>query len=175
MHIARTRWLGALCLLTLATCKNPLAVSDCPDQVQISVSAGTTPEIDWTPRCHLYAMTVSTYGNANVWIIHGPPQFVICSDDGGGCPTSLNTLYPPIRFGVVPRDAFQDVPPPPEPAAPLNVGWPYAILLQRAGGPSSPTPYFATDTFVVSATSGVPALGRGDRGARRRAPVAPRP
>ena len=38
-------------LLAVISCGDPLAVSDCPDQVQISVGAGTTPEIDWTPRC----------------------------------------------------------------------------------------------------------------------------
>ena len=138
-------------LLAIAACKDPLAVSDCPDQVQITVGAGTTPEIDWTPRCHLYVVTISAYGS-NYWIIHGPPQFLICSDDGGGCPVPLNTLYPPIRFGVVPRDAFQDVPPPGQQAAPLHLGWPYEIRLERTGRRSDLTG-FAIDTFVVSAAT----------------------
>lgn len=147
------RELLAVGLVAVVSCNNPLAVSDCPDEVQITMSAGTTPEIDWTPRCHLYALTVSTYGDANVWIIHGPPQYLICSDYGP-CPTPLNTLYPPIRFGVVPRDAFQDVPPPNQQAPPLNVGWPYAVRLQRAGGAADRELFLAIDTFVVAAPPG---------------------
>ena len=148
------RELLAVGLVAVVSCDNPLAVSDCPDEVQITMSAGTTPEIDWTPRCHLYALTVSTYGDANVWIIHGPPQYLICPDDGRACPSALNTLYPPIRYGVVPHDVFQDVPPPDEQAPPLNVGWPYAVRLQRAGGAADRKLYFAIDTFVVAATGG---------------------
>ena len=72
----------------------------------------------------------------------------------GACPSPLNTLYPPIRYGVVPRDAFQDVPPPNEQAPPLNVGWPYAVRLQRAGGAADRELYLAIDTFVVAATPG---------------------
>jgi hypothetical protein len=146
----RARNLLALGVLVIVSCDNPLEVSDCPDQVQITMSAGTTPEIDWTPRCHLSGLTVSTYGDLNVWIIHSPPQYIVCSDYGGGCNTQLNTLYPPIRFGVLPRDAFQDLPPPNEQARPLNVGWPYAVRLDRAG---RPTPFAAVDTFVVSASA----------------------
>ena len=146
------RSLLVLGLLALVSCKNPLEVSDCPDQIQITMSAGTTPEIDWTPRCHLYALTVSTYGNSNVWLIHGPPQYLICSDYSRSCPSSLNTLYPPIRYGVVPRDAFQDLPPPKQQAPPLNVGWPYAVRLQRAGGAASQELFLAVDTFVVTPT-----------------------
>jgi hypothetical protein len=144
------RELIGLGILALLSCKNPLEVSDCPDQVQISMSAGITPEIDWTPRCHLYALTVSTYGDANVWSIHGPPQYLICPDDGGSCPSPLNTLYPPIRFGVVPRAAFQDVPPPGQQAPPLNLGWPYAVRLERSLGPATQELFLAIDTFVVA-------------------------
>jgi hypothetical protein len=53
-----------------------------------------------------------TYGNHNVWSIHSPPQYIVCSDYGDSCDKSLNTLYPPIRFGVVPGDSFSISRPP---------------------------------------------------------------
>jgi hypothetical protein len=146
----RTSTVLALGCLTVIACRNPLEVSDCPDQVQITMTSGTTPDIDWTPRCHLYALTVSAYGS-NVWIVHGPPQFLICPDDGGSCPAALNTLYPPIRFGVIPRDAFQDLPPPGQQVAPLHLAWPYEIRLQRAGRLTTEQMLLAVDTFVVTA------------------------
>ncbi len=147
------RALLALGALAIVSCKNPLAVSDCPDQVQVTMTAGTTPEIDWTPRCHLYALNISTYGDYNVWSIHGPPEFLICPDDGTSCPAPLNTLYPPIRYGVVPRDAFQDLPPPGQQAPPLNVGWPYTVRLERAGRFTSQETFLAVDTFVLTAAT----------------------
>jgi hypothetical protein len=146
-----TRSAAALGFVAVVACANPLEVSDCPAQVQITVSSGTTPEIDWTPRCRLSSLTVSAYGS-NYWIVHSPPQFLICPDYGGSCPKSLNTLYPPIRFGVVPRDAFQAVPPPGEQAAPLHLGWPYEIRLARAGPRLTHDQMsLAVDTFVVTA------------------------
>ena len=140
-------------LLYAAACRNPLAVSDCPEEIEITVSAGTTPEIDWTPRCHLQGLYVWTpYGNATGWSIHGPPEYLICSDYGGGCNGQpLNTLYPPIRWGLVPEDAFQAFPHPGETVPPLRVGWPYVVHLSRANGSVGVGSWSAVDTFVVTA------------------------
>src|SRR5437867_3891214 len=106
----RTRDLLLIGLLGVVSCRDPFAVSDCPDDVEITVSAGTTPEIDWTPRCHLAVLSlVSEYERSNVWSISGRRHDYTCADNTG-CASPLNTLYPPIRYNVVPRDAFQDFP-----------------------------------------------------------------
>ena len=139
-------------LLAVMSCEDPLAVSDCPDQVQISVGAGTTPEIDWTPRCHLVGLLItSTYTGGTVWSIGGP-QRGVCGDDGQQC-YWRNTLYPPIRYGVVPQDAVQDFPPDQKPQA-LRVGWPYELRLRRGGRALPREVWLAVETFVVTATPG---------------------
>jgi hypothetical protein len=132
--------------LLLLGCRNPLEVSDCPDQLEIVVSSGTRPTIDWTPRCHLYALYVQAPGDYNLWSIHGPPRLIVCGDDGQPCPPGINTLYPPIGYGVVPREAFQDLPPPAETAPSLVAGYPYTFRLYRTGDQFA----VAVDTITIS-------------------------
>ena len=140
-------------LVAVISCKDPLAVSDCPDQVQLSVGDGTTPEIDWTPRCHLVGLLItSTYTGGTVWSIGGP-QRGTCGDDGQEC-YWRNTLYPPIRYGVVPGDAVQNFPPDQKPQA-LTVGWPYEVRIWRGGAPSREV-WLAVEAFVVSAPTTSP-------------------
>jgi hypothetical protein len=139
-------------LLAGLSCRDPLAVSDCPDQVQVSVGAGPTPEIDWTPRCHLVGLLITAYGGT-VWSIGGPQQGT-CGDDGQVC-YWRNTLYPPIRYGVVPRDVVQLFPPDQAPQA-LRIDWPYELRLSRGGRALPGEVWLAVDTFVVTATPGTP-------------------
>jgi hypothetical protein len=135
-------------LLAVIACKDPLAASDCPDQVQISVSPGTTPEFDWTPRCHLVGLLItSTYTGGTVWSLGGP-QHGVCGDEGGDC-YWRNTLYPPIRYGVVPRDAQQTFPPDQKPEA-LRVGWPYEVRIWRGGRALPREVWLAVEAFVVT-------------------------
>ena len=143
----RARFLGLLAPLVLLSCDNPLELSDCPNQVEITVSGGTTPMIDWMPRCHLSRVLVSEPGDYNVWGLHSPPQFIICSDDGGGCTVGLNTLYPPLRYGAVPRNAYQDLPPGGEQPSALVAGYPYTFRLYRA---NTDPMLLAVDTFTIT-------------------------
>ncbi|MGH7752283.1 MAG: hypothetical protein ACREN5_05675 [Gemmatimonadales bacterium] len=143
----RARYLGLLAPLLCLSCDNPLAVSDCPEQVEIVVGAGPRPSIDWVPRCRGYWLLVQAPGDLNLWSIHGPPQLVICPDDGGPCPLSLNTLHPPVQYGVVPRDAYQDLPFGGEQAPSLVVGYPYTFRLYRTNATPA---LMAIDTFTIT-------------------------
>ena len=150
----RTRDLLLIGLFGVVSCRDPFALSDCPDDIEITVSAGTTPEIDWTPRCHLAVLyLVSEYERSNVWSISGRRHDYTCADNTG-CASPLNTLYPPIRYNVVPRDAFQDFPISGQPQA-LRLGWPYTVHLRRSGPVSSrevAEVWLAVHTFYVTAT-----------------------
>lgn len=140
-------------LLAVISCKDPMAVSDCADQVQINVGAGTTPEIDWTPRCHLVGLLItSTYTGETMWSIGGP-QHGTCG--GGQTCYWGNTLYPPIRYGVVPRDVVQHFPLDQKPQT-LTIGWPYEVGISRGGNALPREVWLAVDSFVVTATPGTP-------------------
>jgi len=148
----RTRQLFLVAFLAVISCTNPLDVSDCPDQVQITISTGPTPEIDWTPRCHLSQLAVeSVYERSNEWIIIGRVKYRTCGD--GRCDTYFNTLYPPIRYGMVPHDASQAFPLPSDPTPRLNIGWPYTVRLARSPAPTGEV-WLAEFTFnATSATT----------------------
>jgi hypothetical protein len=145
----RTRQLLAVVILVLLSCKNPFQVSDCPDELQITVGEGPTPEIDWTPRCHLFELSVeSVYERSNEWTITGRVKYRTCGD--GRCDTYYNTLYPPIRYGAVPRDASQAFPLSSDPTPTLNIGWPYTVRLSRSPAPAREV-WLAESTFYATA------------------------
>ena len=138
-----------VCVPALISCQDPLAVNDCPAQVEITLSAGATPDIDWAPRCHVNGLLIfSAYTGATIWTVYAEPP-VTC-DDNGNCTKARNTLYPPVRYGVVPPGSSQSFPVAGAPPAPLLVGWPYSIYLRRANPPDPREVWLAADTFVVS-------------------------
>ena len=149
----RTRQL-AVVILGLVSCKDPFTVSDCPDEVQITVSDGPSPEIEWTPRCHLFQLRVeSTWERSTEWVITGLVRYRTCGD--GRCDTHYNTLYPPIRYGVLPNDAIQAFPLPSDPTPTLNAGWPYTVRLSRSPAAVREV-WLAEHTFYATAAPTTP-------------------
>jgi len=69
----------------------PVALSVCPDSVMVTITAGTTPQISWTPACRLSEIQVADSVNASfVWLVgrHASP--------------ADNLIVPPVTYGVPP-------------------------------------------------------------------------
>jgi len=109
---------------TILTYSQPGPVG-CPDQVSVTVSAGLTPTISWTPACPVYAVFVE-YGAADRWLIAG---------DG-------NTIRPGVIYGQdhdCALEFFYD--------GPLQAGVTYEVFLYRFDGPNDYTT-IATKEFT---------------------------
>jgi hypothetical protein len=111
----------ALSLALAASCSKsmepavllPLCV---PGATAVSVSAGVTPSVNWSPACRVSFLDVVSFGVS---------QWRVTSD-------SANLITPPVQYGVVPSGARQI-------AAPviLQAGFNYSVIIGRWIGPKA--------------------------------------
>jgi hypothetical protein len=84
------------------------------DPVEVSVGAGTVPEISWTPACGISALAVEEVGAAapesTKWRVH----------------RSQTLLQPPVRYGSPPNGSTDVVE---VPATSLETGRTYRVIL----------------------------------------------
>jgi len=101
---------------TIAGCGDSTGLSgaECTGPVDVSVSAGTTPTISWTPRCRLGLVGVEAE-DGDVWVITTPGR---------------NGINAAVRYGIVPSGATSDAP-----AVPLIAGQPYNVFVGLHTGP----------------------------------------
>ena len=91
--------------------------SPCQGDLSVSVTAGASPTIDWSPKCALNTLSVevanpSAGGATTVWAI------------------SAGTLFTgPVSFGVLPPDATNLVP-----LVALTAGTTYRVRVGRTAG-----------------------------------------
>lgn len=115
-----------LLVLVLASCTVLLGCSDdststaelleCTGEVNVSVSAGTTPQFSWSPACRLFFLIVEPAAS-------GTDLWSIISE-------GANRIAPPVRYGTVPADAEELDPP-----TPLLAGTAYKVVVARYTGP----------------------------------------
>jgi hypothetical protein len=119
MKLATVVLTGLSCVgLLLSTgCSNPLGDGSCHD-VTITVSAGTTPRFDWSPRCSITELVVHSATPPWAWDIKTQ---------------GFNGITPPIRYGVDPP-GVEDISPKGH-ADTLTAGYPASVVISR---------YFAT-------------------------------
>jgi hypothetical protein len=114
----RTTWMVVLSCATAACSSDPTSpgdsVQECTGPVTVSVSSGTTPTFDWTPRCSLFLVLVEQ-GASDRWLVLSP---------------GANGIPPPVQYGVLPPGASQE-----DVAIPLAAGQTYDIVLGRWTGP----------------------------------------
>ena len=81
---------GALLLVPACHDEGPSPLAHCPDSVAVSVGAGTTPTIGWTPSCRASRVIVDPNSDVvDAWILA-----TVGDTDG---------LAPPIRYGASPN------------------------------------------------------------------------
>ena len=103
----------AAALVALAGCADPTApepLDPCTGAVTVSVTAGTTPRISWSPACNVIFMIVEEDA-ADLWM-------VLANADAG--------FGPGIDYGTAPSGGTQD-----EAAIALALGVEYVITLYR--------------------------------------------
>ena len=104
----------------LLGCKDATAPAACEGPLQVAVSPGATPSINWSPTCgisYLVVMAAPASPGAletTVWGFTVP---------------ELTPLGPDVRYGRLPRGAKEMVPP-----QPLRAGAEYRILLMYTVG-----------------------------------------
>ena len=92
------------------------ALPECSGPVTITVSAGTTPDFAWTPRCRLFFLIVEPSASGqDLWSI---------------ITEGANNISPSVRYGTVPTGA-QELDPP----APLVAGTAYKVAVAQYTGP----------------------------------------
>jgi hypothetical protein len=90
-------------------------VIDCGPEVtsvNVTVSAGLTPTIDWSPRCRVTLLLIEE-GAHDVWSPRGREDH--------------NDVAPPITYGITPSGLTGG------PAEPLVAGHTYEVILWHAG------------------------------------------
>lgn len=91
--------------------------------VQVTVTAGPSPELSWDPACSVAVLTVYRQDGPYVWSV-GSEQHLW--DDDNDDPNRANVITPPISYGITPpateiRRA----------AEPLESGQTYVVRLSR--------------------------------------------
>jgi hypothetical protein len=94
-------------------------VVDCGDDVasvEITVSGGASPVIDWSPRCRVTLLLVEE-GAHDIWSLRGDED--------------ANDVEPPVTYGVAPQGLTGAE------AEPLRAGHTYEIILWHTGAQSA--------------------------------------
>jgi len=96
------------------------ALEICTNPVTLTVGAGTTPKISWSPACLANQVVINEQGGGPAWAMF----FVVDS----------NPLRPPVHYGVVQAGALGT----PTSPAPLTAGTTYNVNLfvDPVGGPA---------------------------------------
>lgn len=96
---------------------DPDTLPECTGAVSLSVGAGATPAISWSPACRLFLVLVEDpTGTGDQW---------------GVLSDSSNAIVPPVRYGTMPPGATREL----LPAAPLQPGHEYQLTVFRFTGP----------------------------------------
>jgi hypothetical protein len=85
----------------------------------VSVSAGITPRIDWSPQCGITHLVVVSVGS------DGQPEFLVWSFSA----SELAPVGPSVRYGVLPDGAILE-----GPTRPLVSGATYRVTLEMIVG-----------------------------------------
>ena len=114
----RTAWSLGVALAASTGCSDdasgPDPVPECAGPVSLSVSGGTEPTFDWSPRCRGFLLLVERDA-ADVWSIMTPGR---------------NGLEPPVAYGTMPSGAELLFGP-----EPLVAGSGHDVILFRYTGP----------------------------------------
>lgn len=114
----RKHWMVALSCALTACSSDPTSpdasLPECTGPVEVSVSSGTSPTFDWTPRCSLFLVLVEQ-GASDRWAVMS---------------LGTNAITPPVHYGVQPPFASQS-----DPTIPLEAGQTYDVVLGRWTGP----------------------------------------
>ncbi len=94
MSFARTT---ALVLASVIGCSGPSEFDPCSGDVTVSVVRFDPPRLSWEPGCGLSSLDLVDAADRSMWQILA---------DGGE-----NILVPPITFGIVPKNATEQVEP----------------------------------------------------------------
>lgn len=104
---------AALVAIACSDSTNP--TKDCPTDVAITVSAGTTPQFSWTPACRAYQVSVNS-STGPVWAM----GFNFAN------PAKTNAITSPVTFGDTLAIGDSLAPPPP---AQLTAGQTYTFFV----------------------------------------------
>lgn len=80
----------------LLGCSSPEEVDGCFGDVDVSVIRSNPPSLSWEPGCGISNLAVIDAANETMWLIHAH--------------LGENTIVPPVRFGVVPDGALEEIP-----------------------------------------------------------------
>ena len=101
--------------------------AECTDDtgvVTVSVSNATRPIVSWDPACPVAMFLVEEEAS---------DQWAISTDDSSwNDPSQANLIDPPVTYGIVPSAAAES-----GPAAPLQAGTTYEVILWRVLTPDS--------------------------------------
>jgi len=116
-------------LVALVACEDDVTgpAAECTDDtgiVTVSVSNAAQPVVSWDPACAVAMFLVEEDAS---------DQWLISTDDSvWDDPAQANLIVPPVTYGVVPTGVTA-----PEPAASLQVGATYEVILWRVLSPES--------------------------------------
>lgn len=121
MHCNAGPRLFAACLGFASACGDGPTerLAECTEPVTVSVTAGTTPMISWTPACGIGFLTVRRPVSVTTGF-EMEPQWTISSDG--------RLIGPPVRYGVRPRGTTQPVAP-----RQLVAGVSYDVVVDMSG------------------------------------------
>jgi hypothetical protein len=106
----------AALLLSCSGGMQEVPLEDCPgDQVDVTVSAGLSPTISWTPACGIGSLDLfPTAGGSSLWVLYTGDQAL------------QNPCHSGIRYGQAPAGALEVTGP-----VPLTAGTQYTVALYR--------------------------------------------
>lgn len=113
--LARRLALAGLAVVLAVACDSTDPADDCPTNVEVSVTGGTTPSFDWAPACRAYQVSVND-ATGPVWAM----GFDFAN------PAKANAIRPPVAFGDSLEEGDSLAPPPP---AALTAGHTYTFYL----------------------------------------------
>lgn len=121
--LARRLALAAGAVLVVVACSdstNP--TKDCPENVVVTVSAGTTPQFSWTPACRAYQVSVND-ASGPIWAM----GFNFAN------PAKTNAITSPVTFGDTLAIGDSLAPPPPDALTPGQAYTFHVIGLNAVG------------------------------------------
>src|SRR5215211_6849418 len=82
---------------SIASCSDSTDIPPCSGDVTVSVVRFDPPKLSWEPDCGVEMLTVDDAANVTMWMIRSNGTH--------------NSLTPPVTYGVVPDEAFEEFEP----------------------------------------------------------------